>query len=75
VDACPGKLPFSPVNFGVEFFKPGVSQNGLFFAKIRNEKLGSFLLVPAFDVEVDAVLDKPCSVLCSIYIEYLPFLG
>jgi len=75
VDACPGEFSFSPIDFGVKFFKPWVSQNGLFLAKICDEELGSFLLVSAFDVEVDTVLDEPCLILGSVYIEYLPFLG
>jgi len=47
----------------------------LFFAKIRNEEFGSFLLVSIFDVEVDTVLDEPCLIFSSIYIEDFPLLG
>jgi len=47
----------------------------LFFAKICDEEFGSFLLVSIFDVEVDAVLDKPCLILHSIYVEDFSLLG
>jgi len=47
----------------------------LFFAKIRDEEFGSFLLVPVVDVKVDTVLYESCLIFGTIYIEDFSLLG